>query len=316
VARWEATGVTIALVSLLVVLGALRPEFLDRGQLVDVLQQAVYVGILASGLSFLIAMNELDISIGSSYGLCVISAALLMQHGWNPWVAAAAALVAGIACGLVNALVTQVVGINALIATLATLSVFRGLTYALSEGQQITGLPLESSFFTILGGKSLLGLPLSVWVFFAVITVLTIILRFTPFGYRVLQIGSNGEAAAFSAVPVVRVRVQGYVMMGLLVGVAALLGLAYFTSGDPNAGAGFELSAVAAAVIGGTPLRGGTASVIGAGIGAVLLSAVVSGLAYFDIPANWSLFAIGMVILFAVSFDSVLRKRREGSLGG
>jgi ribose transport system permease protein len=137
-----------------------------------------------------------------------------------------------------------------------------------------------------------------------------VMLHHTPFGYRVLAIGSNPDAAQFSGISVTRVRTQVLILVGLLAGVAGVLGLAFFTSGDPNIGGGFELQAIAAAVIGGTPLRGGSGTVLGAAVGAVLLNVVATGLTYFNVPANWSEFATGAVILLAVGIDSLARRRR------
>jgi ribose transport system permease protein len=137
------------------------------------------------------------------------------------------------------------------------------------------------------------------------------VLHRTPFGYRVLAIGSNPEAAQFAGISVSRTRMQVLVISGLLAGLGGVLGLAFFTSGDPNIGTGFELQAIAAAVIGGTPLRGGSGTILGAVVGAVLLNVVATGLSYFSVPANWSAFATGLVILLAVGVDSLVRRRRS-----
>jgi ribose transport system permease protein len=194
----------------------------------------------------------------------------------------------------------------------------RGLAYALTSGQQVVNLPASSSFFTFLGGTTL-GVATSVWVFLIVVVLLTVTLRMTPFGYRVRSIGSNPEAAAFAGISIARVRIQALVLVGLLAGLAGALGLAFFISGDPNIGSGFELQAIAAAVIGGTPLRGGSGTSFGAAFGAILLTVVASGLVFFNVPLNWSSFATGVVILLAVALDSLLRRRsrpdRQPGLG-
>jgi ribose transport system permease protein len=311
----ESGSVVVATIVLAVVIGVIHPEFFAWTQIKDVLAQSVYVGILAAGMAFLIAMRELDLSVGSVFGLSLIVSALLMRSGLDPWPAAVLGVLAGGAMGLGNALLVQVITIPAIVATLATLSMFRGLALALSDGQQVTGLPAQSSFFTFLGGEAL-GLPVSVWVLLVVAAVLTAVLRLTPFGYRVRAIGSNPEAAAFSGVSIARVRVQALVLMGALAGLSGMMALAFFQSGDPNVGTGFELQAIAAAIIGGTPLRGGSATVVGAMFGAILLGVVNSGLVYFNVPINWSAFATGAVILAAVSLDSVLRRRRRGERSG
>jgi len=308
----ESNSVLAATILLALGIGVLHPEFFAWSQIKDVLAQSVYVGILAAGMAFLISMRELDLSVGSTFGLTLIVSALLMRDGMSPWLAAALGLALGAGAGLVNAALVQVV---AIVATLATLSMYRGLALALSDGQQVTGLPADSSFFTFLGGEAL-GLPVSVWVLVATGAVLTAVLRLTPFGYRVRAIGSNPEAAAFSGISIGRVRVQALMLMGLLAGLAGIMALAFFQSGDPNVGTGFELQAIAAAVIGGTPLRGGSATVVGAIIGAILLGVVTSGLVYFNVPLNWSAFATGAVILAAVSLDSLLRRRRRGEGSG
>lgn len=311
---FESNSVLIATVVLALAIGIAHSQFFAWTQIKDVLQQSVYVGILAAGMAFLISMREIDLSVGSMFGLTVIIVALLMHH-MNPWIAALVGILVGGAMGLLNAVLVQGIAIPAIVATLATLNMFRGLAIALSNGQQVQGLPTGNAFFTRLGGNTL-GLPTSVWILVITAVVLTLVLRFTPFGYRVRSIGSNPEAATFSGISIPRVRVQALVLMGALAGVAGILGLAFFESGDPNIGTGFELQAIAAAIIGGTPLRGGSATVIGAVIGAILLSIVSSGLVFFNVPLNWSQFATGAVILIAVSLDSLVRRRRRGQNAG
>jgi ribose transport system permease protein len=313
-ARWlsgtESLSVVAATVVLILGIGAFHSDFLEKANLLSILQQSVYVGLLAAGMSFLLAMREIDLSVGSNFGLSLIIAALLMQHGWQPWIAGLAAVVAGGLFGLVNAIAVQLFRIPTIVATLATLSMGRGLALALTNGQQVVNLPANSSFFTFLGGTRL-GLATSVWVFLGTLILLTALLRLTPFGYRVRSIGSNPEAAAFSGISIARVRVQALVLIGLLAGLGGALGLAFFISGDPNIGTGFELQAIAAAVIGGTPLRGGSGTAFGAAVGAVLLSVVSSGLVFFNVPLNWTAFATGAVILAAVALDSLVRHRRR-----
>jgi ribose transport system permease protein len=311
----ESNSVLVATVVLIGFIGALHPDFLAWGQLKEVVQNSVYVGMIAAGMAFLLSMREIDLSVGSMFGLSLICSALLIKHGMNPWLAGVIGVLIGGAMGLVNAVLVQFIAIPAIIATLATLSIYRGLSQALSKGAQVTGLPAENSFFTFLGGDKL-GLPVSVWILILVTILLTLVLRFTPYGYRVRAIGSNPEAATFSGISIPRVRVQTLVLIGALCGLSGMLGLAFFISGDPNIGTGFELQAIAAAVIGGTPLRGGSATVVGAVLGAILLSAVNSGLAYFDVPVNWSSFATGAVILTAVALDSLIRGRRRHARQG
>jgi ribose transport system permease protein len=318
--RWSGTfvsalasrdyiGVLVATVVLTLGIGILHPDFLHPAQLLDILNQATFVAILACGMAFLLAMRELDLSAGSTYGLTSLCAAMLMHAGVNSWLSVGIGLLIGAGLGLTNGLLIQLFRLPSIIATLATLSIYRGFIYALSSGNQVIGLALTDPFAKFVGGQ-LCGIATNIWIMFAVVALFTVVLYSTPFGYRVRAIGSNPEAAEFSGLPMKRVRLWAFVLMGLLGGLAGMLSLGYFGSSDPNLGTGYELLAIAAAVIGGTPLRGGKATIIGAALGAVLLGVVNSGLAYFNVPINWTEFATGTVILLAVSLDSLLRRTR------
>jgi ribose transport system permease protein len=316
VIRAPSASVILATVALVLLIGALRPNYLRLGQMADILQASTYVGLLAAGMAYLIAMREIDLSVGSMFGLCLVATALLIKGGLNPWLAALAGVLLGGVLGAVNAAIVAYIRIPTIVATLATLSLYRGLAIGATNGIQVVGLPIDKPYFS-LGGKWL-GVPVGGIFLVVVGLIVGLVLHHTPFGYRVLAIGSNPEAASFSGISITRVRTQVLILSGLLAGVAGILGLAFFTSADPNIGSGFELQAIAAAVIGGTPLRGGSGTILGAAFGAILLNVVATGLSYFSIPANWSAFATGLVILLAVGVDSFVRSRREArnSRGG
>ena len=186
----ESNSVLVATIALIAFIGIMHPDFLSWGQLKEVVQNSVYVGIIAAGMAFLISMREIDLSVGSMFGLSLVVSALLIQGGMNPWIAGLIGVGLGCAMGLFNAVLVQFIAIPAIIATLATLSMYRGLAQALSDGEQVTGLPADNSFFTFVGGD-FAGLPVSVWVLILVTIVLTAVLRFTTYGYRVRSIGSN-----------------------------------------------------------------------------------------------------------------------------
>jgi ribose transport system permease protein len=310
----ESNTVLMALIALVVVVGVLHPSFFTLNQLTGVVQQSVYIAVLAAGMAFLVSMREIDLSVGGSVNVCVVVGALLVSKGMNPWIAGLAMIAIGAACGAVNAACVQLVKLPTIVATLATMSMFSGLALAIAGGQPVVLNSTRSSFFSVFGGNigGGSGVPTAVPILVGVVVLLTVVLRFTPFGYRVRSIGSNPDAAVFSGIRVSRVRVQTLVLMGVLAGFAAVLTLAFFETGDPNTGNNWVLQVIAAAIIGGTPLRGGTATVVGAAFGALLLGVVNTGLAFFNVPTNWSEFATGAVILFAVSLDSALRLRRQG----
>lgn len=310
--RVDEFGVIAALVALVVVIGAFHPTFLHMAQLVDVVEQAAFVGILACGMTFLLAMRELDLSVGSVYALSIIGAATLIRSGVDPWLGAVAGVVLGCLLGTVNGIVCEAIKIPSIITTLGTLSLYRGLALAVSDGKNVADLPRAHSYFAVIGGD-LFGVPVPVWVLLATALVLTVVLRRTRFGTTVRSIGSNPEAARFSGISLPRTRIQVLALSGALAGLSGMLTLAFFASGDPTIGSGYELQAIAAAIIGGTPLRGGSGTVWGSVLGAVILGTVASGLVYFGVPINWNLFATGVVILLAVALDSLLRRRRAAT---
>lgn len=307
--RVDELGVIAALVALVLVIGAFHPGFLEWAQLVDVVEQAAFIGILACGTTYLLAMRELDLSVGSAYALSIVGAATLMGSGMNPWLGAVAGVALGGLLGTVNGIICEAVKIPSIITTLGTLSLYRGLALAISDGKNVADLPRTHAFFTVIGGD-VLGVPVPVWALLLVALTLTIVLRATRFGNTVRAIGSNPDAALFSGISLSRTRVKVLALSGGLAGLSGMLTLAFFASGDPTIGGGYELQAIAAAIIGGTPLRGGSGTVWGSVLGAVILGTVASGLVWFGVPINWNLFATGVVILLAVALDSVLRRRR------
>lgn len=150
----ESNSVLVATIVLIGFIGVMHPDFLSWGQLKEVVQNSVYVGIIAAGMAFLISMREIDLSVGSMFGLSLVASALLIRNGMNPWVAGIVGVGLGCAMGLLNAVLVQFIAIPAIVATLATLSMYRGLSQALSDGQQVTGLPAQNSFFTFLAATS------------------------------------------------------------------------------------------------------------------------------------------------------------------
>jgi ribose transport system permease protein len=306
----DETGVAAVLVLLVLAVGIAHPDFLTRSNLTGTTHNASYVGLMAAGMVFALAMREVDLSVGGVYALGVTVGAICIRDGWSPWAAAVAVLAMSAALGAGNAVIATYLGLPTFITTLATAMVFRGAALALAEGKAISGLPQGHAFFRVVGGD-LGGLPTAVWVLLATTVALAVLLTRTRFGAQVRAVGSNPDAAHFTGLPIVRTRIKAMALSASMAGLAAVLALAFFISGDPTIGQGYELSAIAAAIIGGTPLAGGRGSVPGAVIGALILAAVASALVFFSVPINWTSFATGAVILAAVAADSALRRLRE-----
>jgi ribose/xylose/arabinose/galactoside ABC-type transport system permease subunit len=308
-------GVIAVLVVIVVGVGLFHPDFLRTGNLLSITHNTVYVGLMAGGIVFPLAMREVDLSVGGMYALCMVVGAVLIRDGIGTWIALLAMLALAALLGALNGVVTTYMRLPSFIVTLATAMLFRGAGLALADGKQITDLPQNDSFFTFLGGNSG-GVPTAVWFFVVLIAALTVMFTRTRFGARVRAIGSNPEAAEFSGLPVARTRIAALSLSGLMAGAAAVFSLAFFMAGDPTVGQGYELTAIAGAIIGGTPLAGGRGSVVGAAVGCLILSVVASALAFFQVPINWTTFATGGVILIAVGADTLLRRFRNPRSAG
>lgn len=304
----DEIGPLLALVALIVLIGSFHSEFLEKDVLLNTVRSAAFVAIAAYGMVYLLAMTEIDLSVGGIYALSIMLAAKWMSS-INPWLAALLAIVVAVAMGAFNGVLANLFRIPVIIITLGTLSMYRGLVQVVSDGKPATGIPLDSSFFSKLG-ENTLGIPTSAWIVVILGVVLTFVFKKTRFGAMVRATGSNHQAAEFSGIPTRRIRLYALMLTGGLAGLAGVLSLAYFQGADPTVGAGYELQVIAAAIIGGTAVSGGTGTVPGALIGALIVAVINSGLIFFSIDSNWTNFVTGAVIVVAVGSDALVRRRR------
>ena len=303
-------GILLVLIGMVAFIGVFNPGFLSVDSLSNAAQRAAWYGIMALGIVFLLSMGEIDLSIGALYAVCINAAAIMMSEwGWDPWLGALAGVTIGLLLGAFNGVLSNFLGLPAIIITLGTLSLFRGLALIVSGGRFVYGIPREHAFFEIFGSAPL-GVPMVIWVFALLTVILSVVYRATRYGYVVRAIGSNARAARLSGIPIPRMRLITLTLMGGLCGISAMLTLAFFSTADPNLGTGYELQAIAAAIIGGTALSGGRGTVVGAAIGAVVIAVIGSGITRFGVSANYSTFVTGAMILLAVGVDALIRRRQ------
>lgn len=312
--RFEGVTVLVPLLILVATIAIFRPAFLAAGPLTNVALQASFFGMMALVVVFLLSMGELDISVGAIYALSSIVAAVLMERGLDPWLSAIAGIVAGVAAGGLNAILGNLLRIPMVVVTLGTISAYRGLTILLPQGRSFSTLPTDHAFFTILGGN-VLGVPVPVWVFVVATVLLQWVYTSTRFGYVVRAIGSNPSAARLSGISIERARLSAELLMGGMCGVAGILTLAFLRTTDPLVGTGYEILVIAAAIIGGTALSGGSGTVVGAMLGALVISVIRTGLTFFGVTSNWTGLVTGAVIVGAVAVDVLVRRRRSEATG-
>ncbi|HUS93519.1 MAG TPA: ABC transporter permease [Phycisphaerae bacterium] len=304
--RLARYGLPAGLVILAAALSAATPNFLTFQNLLIVLRQISINGILAVGVTFVLLTGGVDLSLGSVVALTGVVAASFAHPGdWPVVVPVAMGMLAGAGCGLLNGLAVTAGRIAPFIATLGMMTAARGLALVISGGRPVSGL---SPSFTAIGGGDVLGLPLPVLVLAGVALASWVFLRHMPGGRHVYAVGGNELAARASGVRVARVKLLAYVACGALAGLAGVVLAARITTGQPNAGVGYELDAIAAAVIGGTSLSGGVGGVGGTLLGALLMGVINNGLDLLNVSSYYQQIVKGAIIVGAVWMD---RKQRR-----
>lgn len=311
-------GGIVALAVVMAILGYFRPLFLDPANLFSLLDNATFPGMLAIGMVFLLAARQIDLSVGWIFHLSAVFAALVMLAGIDPWLAAVAGVLLGAGLGLINGLLVVALRLPAIVVTLGTYAMFQGLSQVVVKGQAIGPADQSSGFFSTFSGKLFGVVPTTAFVFLALALAMHVVLHRTRFGYRVQAVGSNPEAATYAGIPTGWVRLQTLVLMGALSGLAGVMYIGAHGAIDINQGSDFVLVAIAAAIIGGTPLSGGRGTVIGAVIGMMVVQVILSGMTFFGIDVTWSTFVIGAVTVLALALDRLIKfertRRAERSL--
>jgi ribose transport system permease protein len=307
----EEIGVILALLVLIVVIGVARPRFLNPINLLTILGNTTFQGMLSLGMVFLLAIREIDLSVGWMFNFSAVVSALMMAAGVNPWLAAVVGIGFGGVLGLLNGVLAVGLRLPSIIVTLGTFSMFEGLSLVANQGRAVFPTDQSSSFFTFASMKMFRVVPVVGILFVALAVILHIVLHRTRFGYRVQAIGSNPEAARFAGIPISLVRVQTLVLMGAICGLSGALYVGFRGAIDPQEGADFVLIVIAAVIIGGTPLSGGWGTVIGAVVGMLIIQVISSGIIFFGIDATWSTFVTGAVIVLAVALDQIVKRQRD-----
>ena len=291
----------VVLVALCVALSFLSPYFLSVSNLLNILLATATIGVLAIGATFVISAAGLDLSLGSVLGLSAVAGAFLVERLGLPWFfAIPGCMAAGALAGYINGQLITRAAIPAFIVTLGMLGIARGAALVISDGQAIYGLPPEVVW---LGQGRPFGVPVPALVFLGLAAIMHYVLAHTRFGRHTLVIGDNERAARATGIAVERHRRALYTLSGLMAGIAGLLFMARVNAGDPTAGLNYELTAITAAIIGGTNLFGGRGSIAGAAIGALIMGVLQNGLNLLAVQAYYQQMAIGGVLILAVWLD-------------
>lgn len=299
-------GPLIALLVLCLVTALLTGRFLSPLNLTNILVQSSIMAVIAIGMTFVIIGGGFDLSVGSTVALAgCIAAMAMVQFGLAAGVLAGIAT--GTAVGLVNGVIVAKLGINPFISTLGTMVLVRGLVYLITGGAPVGDDRLPTAFLAF-GSARLLGIHYLVWVPAALLVVLSWVMAATPYGRRIYATGGNREAAYLSGVPVDRIIASTYIWCGGLAGLAGVMLTARLQSGQPTAGEYYELTAIAAVILGGASLHGGEGALYKSIIGVFIMVVLGNSLNLLNVDSYWQRVAIGVVIIAAAAADR-LRSR-------
>ena len=312
-ARFRETGILVVLALLIAVVTVRSPQFLSASNLRSISLDIPLILVVAMGMTTLILARNIDLSVGSTLGLCAIIVGFTFKA--NPQMPIAFGLLLGVVLGAilgaVNGFLVTWLRVPAIIATLGTLSVYRGLIFIVSGGRSVEASDLPPALIS-LSQTSPIGLP---WiVIFALVITLAMhfFLRYTRTGRAIYAIGSNPVAARLRGIPADKIVFLTFVLTGALAGLAGVMSASRFGFVYPaTAGAGFELGVIAATIIGGTGVLGGVGSIPGTFLGCLLLGVIQNALDISRLSAFWQTAIYGAIILLAVAADALIRRRLE-----
>ncbi|MQM25955.1 ABC transporter permease [Glycomyces albidus] len=314
VLRFRALGLIVALVALVGVTTALNPRFLSGQSVRDLLFAAAVTLLLACGMTVVVLTRGIDLSVGSVLGLSAyVTGSALSATGMPTVFALPLGLAVGAACGTLNGAIIHFGRVPPLVATLGTLYVLRGVVYFAAGGSRINASDLPPGFLDF-GSGDVLGVPYLFAVSVLVLAAVGVFLGRYRAGRDLYALGSNPEAARLAGVPAGRRLMTAYVLSGALAGLGGVLYAARFGTVDASAGYGMELDVVAAVVVGGVAIFGGSGTTLGAGLGALLLTVIDNALPVLRIDQFWQQAIVGALILAAIALDRLVSVRAARAL--
>lgn len=304
------TILAVLTVLALIVLAFLSDKFFTTENLLNQGRLMSEVGLVALAMTFVIVTGGIDLSVGSILGLTAILLGVFWQNLGLPLpLAMVAALACGTFAGFVNGLIITRFSVPPLIATLATLALYRGLAEGISQARSVRGYP---EWFFFLGQGEILGVPVQLWLLGIATLGTAILLGMTPFGRATYAIGANETAARFSGIRVKATKLWIYTMAGFLSGLAALIFVSRVTTTRSDMGTGLELDVITGVVLGGTSIFGGKGTIAGTALGLILIQALKNGLSLSGVKGDGTIVVIGVVLIAAILAGAMFDKNRGG----
>jgi ribose transport system permease protein len=298
----------VLIAGLVVIMSVLSPYFLSLANFRAMAVGFIPTAIIAVGMTMLLVSGNFDLSVGSVLALSSTVLALFVANGVPIPLSVIITLTLGVLIGLVNGVLVSAIGVNPLVATLGTMSIARGAALVLTEGFSIANLPPS---FGWAGKSEILALPAMFWIMIGIVVAGDLAMRHLAFLRQAYFIGANERAARLSGMPVARVKCAAFMITAGLAAIAGMLLASRLMSGTPTAGNALELQVLAAAVIGGASLRGGEGTVLGAILGVIFVALVNNAMTMLAVSIYWQMIVTGLVLVFAVAVDMLVKRPRE-----
>ncbi|MCK9191029.1 MAG: ribose ABC transporter permease [Sphaerochaetaceae bacterium] len=295
-------GSQIALVLLLLLLSIISPEFRTVNNLLSLLRQSSVNGLIAFGMTVVILTGGIDLSVGSTLALTALLGAGMLKGGVPAPIAILLVLIIGIALGVLNGVMVVNGKIQPFIATLVSMTAFRGIAMIFSDGRPISRLG-DSSLLAFLGQGKFLGIPVPVWIMIILFFIFRFFLQNTVIGRDTYATGSNDKAAALAGISIAKVKYLVYAVSGFTAAFAGLILVSRLGSAQPTLGSGYELDAIAAVAVGGTSMNGGRGKILGTLTGVIIIAALNNGMNIIGISSYYQQVVKAIVILLAVLSD-------------
>ena len=299
---WQKFGPLLALVLLFIVITVLNPSFMEPNNILNLLRQTSINALIAFGMTFIILTGGIDLSVGSILALSSALMAGMMVSGLDPILAILVGILLGAIMGVINGILVSKGKMAPFIVTLATMTIFRGLTLVYTDGKPITGIG-DSVMFQMLGRGYFLGVPVPAVVMAIAFLILWFLLHKTSFGRKTYAIGGNERASRISGIKVDRVKVAIYGLAGTMAAIAGAILTSRLNSAQPTAGQSYEMDAIAAVVLGGTSLSGGKGRLFGTLVGVLIIGTLNNGMNLLGVSSFYQQVVKGAVILIAVLLD-------------
>lgn len=303
--KMHETSIILLLLIYIAVVGMINPSFFQFNSLSLVMKSSVILVVLAIGQSFVLFTKNIDVSVGSIMGISAAVCGMMLTNEYSAFLSILAAILLGSIIGFINGIGVAKFRVPAIIMTLGMLGVIRGAMLIFTGGKWIEDIPND---FKQLSSLVILGLPITVWSVLIILLLLYFFLMKVPYGRYFYAVGDNEDGARLIGIPIDKVKINAFIISGISAGIAGCIFVMNIGFVPNQTGTGLELQVIAAAVLGGIHLKGGTGSILGAALGALFLETISSSLVFLKIPAFWNNAISGFLLLLIIILDSVMKK--------